>query len=602
MGRRNARRLRLPLFLGIGAVAGLIALALYYGQALRSQELSSLDARFSIRGSLGSPRDVVLVEIDTATLSAAAHAGLSWPLPRSEDGEVIDHLRAAGAKVIAFDVQFTQPTTPAQDNALINAVARAGNVVLATTQVYGNGQTNVFGGGSILREIHATVGDALFPTAADGVIRQMPYEVQGLQGFAIATAELASGRRIPPSALGGASAWIDYVGPPGTVAGVSFERVLEGRFNPELVRGKVVVIGPTAPILQDIHPTPVSSAEMAGAEVEANAIETALRGFPLQSLPSSLDALLCFVLAFVAPAACLRLSPLPALGAALAAGFLYAVAAQLAFDHGLIVSFVDPLVGLGLATVGSIAAAALLTIVEREQIRDLFGRFVPAEVVDEVLAQAGGDLRLGGTLRTCTMMFTDLRGFTTFAESRAADEVIAILNHYFGEMSEAVLGHGGTLVSYLGDGMMAVFGAPLEQADHADRALAAAREMLVERLPRVNAWISAQGYGDGFRMGIGLNSGPTMAGNIGSERRLEFTTIGDTVNTASRLEGLTKETPYPLFVAESTCDLLRERPDDLVYVDELEVRGRSATVKVWSLAGLAGEPTPSPAAGLSGAT
>src|SRR5438128_2764058 len=100
-------------------------------------------------------------------------------------------------------------------------------------------------------------------------------------------------------------------------------------------------------------------------------------------------------------------------------------------------------------------------------------------------------------------------------------------------MSQAVLDHGGTLVSYLGDGMMAVFGAPLEQEDHADRALASAREMLEDRLPRVNEWIREQGLGDGFRMGIGLNSGEIMSGNIGSERRLEYTTIGDPVNTAS---------------------------------------------------------------------
>jgi len=204
-----------------------------------------------------------------------------------------------------------------------------------------------------------------------------------------------------------------------------------------------------------------------------------------------------------------------------------------------------------------------------------------------VLAQTGGGLRLGGTLRTCTMMFTDLRGFTTFSETRAADDVIKILNYYFGEMSQAVLDHGGTLVSYLGDGLMAVFGAPLDQPDHADRALAAAQEMIRDRLPRVNAWIAEQGYGEGFRMGVGVNSGPIMSGNIGSERRLEYTTIGDTVNTASRLAGLTKGTPYSLFVSDSTRTLLHEEPSDLVYVAELDVRGKSEKVKVWSLYGLA---------------
>jgi adenylate cyclase len=138
--------------------------------------------------------------------------------------------------------------------------------------------------------------------------------------------------------------------------------------------------------------------------------------------------------------------------------------------------------------------------------------------------------------------------------------------------------------------MMAVFGAPIDQEDHADRAVAASREIILERLPRVNAWLKEQGYGDGFRMGIGLNSGPLMVGNIGSERRMEYTTIGDTVNTASRIEGLTKGTPFPVFMAESTRELLREQPEDLLYVDELEIRGRTEKVKLYSLGALVARP------------
>jgi adenylate cyclase len=118
--------------------------------------------------------------------------------------------------------------------------------------------------------------------------------------------------------------------------------------------------------------------------------------------------------------------------------------------------------------------------------------------------------------------------------------------------------------------------------------------MIRDRLPRVNAWIGERGYGDGFRMGIGLNSGPIMSGNIGSERRLEYTTIGDTVNTASRLEGMTKGTPYPLFVADSTRALLDDPPSDLFFVADLELRGKSEKVKVWSLSSLAADDPAAP--------
>jgi adenylate cyclase len=180
-------------------------------------------------------------------------------------------------------------------------------------------------------------------------------------------------------------------------------------------------------------------------------------------------------------------------------------------------------------------------------------------------------------------MFSDLRGFTSFSETLEPERVIESLNRYLTEMSEAILDHGGTLVAYMGDGIMAVFGAPLVQDDHADRALEASREML-ERLEGFNQWLRDEGLHDGFKMGIGLNSGPVMSGNVGSERRLEYTALGDTTNTAARLEGMTKGTPHQLFVADTTKQLLKRTGDDeLVAVGEAEVRGRKAKVLLWSL-------------------
>jgi adenylate cyclase len=165
-----------------------------------------------------------------------------------------------------------------------------------------------------------------------------------------------------------------------------------------------------------------------------------------------------------------------------------------------------------------------------------------------------------------------------------ADIVIEVLNRYVSEMSDAILDNGGTLVAYMGDGIMAVFGAPIEMAGHADCALAAAREMLASRLPCFNDWVTDNGLGDGFRMGMGLSSGPIMSGTVGSERRLEYTTVGDTTNTAARLEAMTKNTPYSIFIADSTRRALREPAEDLVFVDELDVRGKRSRVRLWTLA------------------
>jgi adenylate cyclase len=322
---------------------------------------------------------------------------------------------------------------------------------------------------------------------------------------------------------------------------------------------------------------------MAGAEIQASALDTVRRGLPLQPAPRWLDAVLIVLLGMVAPLASLRLSPLRAIAIAVVLAAAFAVAVQLAFNGGTILAFVYPLGALVLTAVGALAVHYVTTAFERERVRDLFARFVPENVVDDVLARAGEGLRIGGVQRDGTVMFSDLRGFTSFAESLPPDRVIQVLNHYLSGMSDAILNHGGTLVAYMGDGIMAVFGAPIEQPDHADRALAAAREMLWERLPAFNDWMRSEELGDGFRMGIGLNSGSVMSGNVGSERRLEYTAIGDTTNTASRIEGMTKGTPHQLFFADSTRSRLDAPDDDLVYVGELEVRGRTAKVKLWSL-------------------
>jgi adenylate cyclase len=225
-----------------------------------------------------------------------------------------------------------------------------------------------------------------------------------------------------------------------------------------------------------------------------------------------------------------------------------------------------------------------LNDLERARVRDVFSRFVPEHVVDEVLKRTDDDLRLGGVTLHGTVMFCDLRDFTAFAESLPADTVIEVLNRYVSEMSDAILDNGGTLVAYLGDGVMAVFGAPIEIAGHADCALAAAREMLYSRLPDFNRWVKENGLGDGFDMGIGLSTGPIMSGTVGSARRLEYTTVGDTTNTASRLEAMTKETPHSILVADSTRRSLLQAADDLVFVDELDVRGKRARVRLWTFA------------------
>ena len=588
-------RLRIALFLAVGLAATGLALVnysvhRYYAgsgwDVFGGADLSSVDVRFSIRGTQPVPKDIVIVAVDPKTFSDFNTARLSgrWPFPRKRFARVIDQLKKDDAKVITYDIQFTERTTREQDNVLVEAVRRAGNVVLSTTEADPKtGRTNVFGGGEGLRYSRARVGHGNFPIDPGGSNRRVAYKIDKLKSLSLVTAERATGRPVTPDDFGHRTTnWIDFRGPPETIKSVSFSDVYYGRFKPGTFKDKIVIVGGTAPTLLDIHPTSTGD-NMPGPEIQANAVWTALRGYPLRSVPTWVNLLSILALGLLAPLASLRLNLLWTLVVAISAAVVYVVATQVSFQLGWVLSFVYPFGALVLSSVGSLAAHYLLAAFERERVRDVFSRFVPESVVEQVLARTDDDLRLGGVSLVGTIMFTDLRGFTTFSESLPADRVIQAVNYYLSEMTEAILEHEGTLVSYEGDGIMAVFGAPIEQPDHADRGVSTAREMLEVRLPRFNAWLREQDLSQGFKMGIGLNTGPFMSGNVGSERRLEYTVIGDSTNTASRLQGMTKGQAYLFYMADSTREALMEDVDDLVFVDEFDVRGRQEKVKIWSI-------------------
>jgi adenylate cyclase len=587
---------RVQMMFAVAAALTAIAVFGFAIGALNTLELSSIDTRFSVRGAQGPPKNLVVVGVDQYTFNKSH---LRWPFPRRYDADVINVLRQDGARVIVFDVQFTEPSDTYDDNALVNSVAKAGNVVLATDAA-SHGRTDIFGCCNILREIHASAGDSLLPNDADGRIRRMFYEQSGLKTLAVVAAERYMGRAVARAHFPGDHAWIDYAGPPGTVAYESYWKTEQRQVPASVFKGKIVVVGAVEPTLQDVHFAATGGSNlMSGAEIQANAINTVLRGFPLTGLGVIGNIALIVLLGMIPPFMNLRWRPVRALVSALVVALLFTAATQLLFNAGLIVSYTYPLLALVLSSIGALAVNFMAEAFERERVRDVFSRFISQAVVDEVLeTSADGTIRLGGVRLVSTVMFSDLRGFTSFAEALEPEVVIAILNRYLTAMSDAILDHDGTLVAYMGDGIFAVFGAPLGIEDHADRALAAARDMLV-RCREFNSWLEAEYGSKGFKMGIGLNTGSVMSGNVGSERRLEYAAIGDTTNTASRLEGMTKGTPFQLYLSDSTHAALSQTPDDLVFVDEFEVRGRLETVKVWGLVedGARADGPPEPAVG-----
>jgi adenylate cyclase len=427
------------------------------------------------------------------------------------------------------------------------------------------------------------------------VIRRVPYAERGVRSFAVAAAERA-GATVDPARFAGDGAWIDVAGPPGTIPAFPLHRVLAGAEPPGGFAGKVVVVGATASVLQDVHPVATGSG-MPGAEIHATAIATILRGLPLRDAAGWPAVLLIVLAAAAAPLAALRLQGLRWLPVPLVAAAAYAVAAQVAFDAGTILPVAAPALALAAGSAGTFAVAYGTDLRDRRRLRAAFARFVPPQIVDAVVAQAGEGARLGGVERDSTVLFCDLRSFTTLAERLGPARVIDLLTCYLTAMSDALMDHGGTVVSYQGDGIMAVFGAPLPQPDHADRALAAAAEMLGPRLEEVNAQAREAGVlatGDApLRIGIGIASGPVMSGNVGSPRRMEYTAVGDTTNTAARLQAMTKETGCAVLVSAATRASLRGPAPPLRRVGELALRGRSAPLTAWTLGSAEGaQPAP----------
>ena len=576
-GFGRKRRLALAVVALLASGAGLLV---YLTDTFNRSELDTVDARFAIRGEERPPDDLAVIAIDDVSFGELDQ---QWPFPRSLHGDLIDVLSAAGVAAIVYDVQFTEPTTAREDNALVSAVAAADvPVVLATEEVNRKGETNVFGGERVLRQVGARAGNSAFEPDPGGVFRRLPFATGGLESLAVAAVEERDKTQVEAGGFSDDGAWIDFYGPPETFPTYSFSRVLNGKVEPALLEGRTVVVGASAPSLQDVHPVPTADSElMAGAEIQANAIATVERGVPLEEGPAALGALIIVALGSVVPVAGLRLLPLMAAGVGLLSGLAYLGASQLAFNEGVILPVIDPMLALVVGIVGTLAAHYVIAAFERQRVHDTFARFVPPDVVGAVLARTDDDLRLGGSRRVTTVLFADLRSFTSFAESRPPDRVVEVLNRYLGGMTDAIMDQAGTLVSFMGDGIMAVFGAPLDQDDHADRALAAAREMAGPRLSAFNEWIREAGLGDGFEIGIGVNTGEVMVGQVGSKRRVEYTAIGDTTNTAARLEGMTKGTPHRVFVSGSTQEAL-EDPAGLAFVERLEVRGRDQPIDVWA--------------------
>jgi class 3 adenylate cyclase len=387
---------------------------------------------------------------------------------------------------------------------------------------------------------------------------------------------------------------IGYTGPPGTVPTISMNALLQpdALANPavQALKGKLVVIAANNAGTSDLHFTPYSRGatanQMAGGEIHANIIETILGGRYPAELPAAAEIAYVAALVALATLAFLRLGVGWGAAAGFAIGVWLAAPAYFALEADWVLPVAEP--QFGIATAFLMALGLRLTGEERERarIRQMFGRYVSDEVVTKLLEE-GRRPDLGGESLTVTVLFSDIRGFTTISEKLTAHEVVEMINAYFTRVCEPILEQGGTVDKYIGDAVMAVFGSPVPHPDHARRALRAALGMAREA-EGFKLWMEQRFPGRGlpeFRIGVGLHTGEAVIGDIGTPRRKEFTAIGDTVNAASRLEGVTKDMNCTIVASQASVHAAGSGVRT-GRSEEITVKGKTQSLLVHEILGL----------------
>jgi adenylate cyclase len=590
-------------------------------------ELLYYDLWHLLAGPRSEPRHVVIVSVDTQAFLEHRDEPLVFWGPYF--AQAIDKARRAGAGIIGLDYLFSVSAESwLSKTALVRgdqgrtydiplrAQLASGRVVLL-----GDIATDDQGNAHLVLPIEdylfalpggpADVGLGNFLTDSDGAVRRFApalFEdgrVPSLTFAALLAVRstgmdpasagwVLAGRQVANNALPQA---IGFIGPPGAVPRIPFSRLISphhgGNSEIEGLKDKVVIIAAEHMGSQDIHLTPYARGFMAfrgrmmsGAEVQANIVETLLSGRFPRPLPSSVRLLSFAVLLTAGTALFLKVSPWRGLGIGVMLSLLCTLLGFFLFLR----DWVLPVAGIQ----SGVAASYMLTLGirlrgeerERLRLREMFGKYVSDDVVEKLLALGRRPDQRGESHRV-TVLFSDIRNFTTISEKLTPHQVVDLLNAYFSRVCEPILEQGGTVDKFIGDAVMAFFGAPAPYDDHAERALRAAvavREIAGEFRAWVKERFPAKDLPE-FRIGIGLHTGEVVVGSIGSPKRLHFTAIGDTVNAASRLEGLTKDLGWTIVASAEVIGAA-----DGVAVTggrkTVTVKGREAAIDVFEVTGL----------------
>jgi len=573
-------------------------------------QLATSDYLYEANGDPG--QDIVIVAIDESSLQELG----PWPWPYDTYVRLLDRLgeaRAIGVDVL-LDVEDETGTA-----VLAEVTRELDNVIYPVTALsllppprgergpYQYKPDELIRTVRPLRQAAAGVGTVNVIIDPDGTVRRVPLLIRPQAGspqdsqeaFALQVLRVAYDLPSEPAQLGADQLnlggrfvipvdpqgvmMINYIGQPKTFPTISCTDVLSDGFDPASLRGKIVLLG-WINTLQEIdrHITPVSSGgyRMAGIEIQANAIHTILHHRWLSPQSAGSKVLTILALALVCGLVLPWLGVVASAGLGLLVGVGYFLTTPVFFELGVLPSPFYPLLTVLFCFVAITALRFALEQRERRRVQALFGRYVSPQVAAMLSLEDPDLVRPGGTRREISVLFADIRGFTSIAESLPPEQVVNLVNTYDDPLTRVVFEQGGFLDKFTGDGIMALFGVPLSQPDHAERAVRAGLEMQA-----VARQVSAQ-RGEvewPIRYGIGVTSGEAVVGNIGGEERMDFTAIGDVVNLAARLEGCAQ--PGEVLISEYTYELVK----DVVEAERLppiKVKGKKEPVVVYRVVGM----------------
>lgn len=611
MTRRKLINLRLILLAGTVLfllLLQIMGLSARITTPLELVEYSARDMFMRLRGTQPPSEEIVIVAIDDHSFN---WTGLQWPWPRSYLAGIVQQINRGGGKIVGIDILLFEPDSdPANDEALAQALSQAPYAV-SIVQIFQNtvegftfptiqqpipayrevldgaGITNVFRDeDAIVRSVQASDSFNNLP------YYHWAFEVAKLHLGVESPTNLTStsltfnGQTVP---LSQGRLLVNFAGPAGAYLTYSASEVHDGivlEKNPDAFRNKIALIGATTITLQDIYPTPLSaSIPMPGVEIVANTIDTILQEKYLSIAPPWAALAATLAAAFLAYLITLSKRPSLTIGLLIASMAGYLIAAFLVFvRERYILPIVTPQIMLFLGVVLPTLEQAVSQELEKRRVHTLFSRFISPEMVDQMIATQ--DLRSLNKRADLTILFSDIRGFTTLSEKLTPEELVALLNPYLEAMSKMINQHGGTVDKYEGDAVMAFFGEPVPYKDHAVRALRAALDMR-KALNDLKAQWAKEGRPSDIEMGIGINSGDVFVGLLGSEQRITYTVIGDNANLAARLQDLTKTYSTPILISESTYQQAKHE-FDAELVDSVIVKGKTQPVNVYKVIGQKG--------------